>query len=366
VLSDVNGDQTTDILAMSVPNGASAIANDGIDLFLGKPFNLPDPVGTALPVYRGSLDGVGRLPSEAHIADDILAAITTNTNKQGVSIGLADSQSGQPAFAFPFADARDLRFTDEDGDGIADLALLQSDRVTVLHGGASAGFAGGLKVFSGVDSGGNWIFPDPSATGATPLRFATLPGDPLPAVVGVDLFNGLVIAHLKGGTFQSKSFQLANPFTAVTEVRDLDGDGNNEVFVFYNDSNACNAMAGSFKPGADYPDFPAPTAIPNCTADFFFLADSPPFDGRLDLWIAVPDGHSLEHLSIYRGKADGTFDTQSPIGDSGLFNVNGKKQGFDANWSYIDARDLNGDGIPDLLVDTSNGAAVITADLKIR
>ena len=366
LLSDVNGDQTTDLLALSVPSGSASIANDGMDLLLGKPFMPPDPVGTALPVYRGTLDGVGRLPSTVHIADDLLAAITTNTNKQGVAVGLADSQTGQPAFAFPFADARDVRFTDEDHDGTADLALLQQDRVTILHGAASAGFAGGIKVYSGKDPGGNWIFPDPSATGATPLRFATVPGDPLPVVVGVDLFNGLTIAHLKSDGFHAKTLALDDPLDSVVSVVDLNGDNNNEVFVFADLNGACVAFAGVFAAGADFPTFPAPSTINNCSADFYMLADSPPFDGQLDLWLSVPDSQKVEHWFIYKGHPDGTFDTQSSLTDAGLFHVAGAKQGIDPTWAWLATDDLNGDGIPDLLIDTANGASVAIADVRIR
>jgi hypothetical protein len=368
VLADVNGDQINDVLALSVPAGSSALANDGMDLFLGRTFMAPDQVGVALPVYKGTLDGAGRLPSTAHIADDLLAAITTSNMKQGVSVGVADSQSGQPAFAFPFADARDLRFVDEDRDGYADLMLLQQDRVTILHGGATVPFAGGLKVVSGQDAQGNWIFPDPSATGLTPLRLATLPGDPLPAVVGVDLLNGVVIAHLQSDGFHAKSYMLGNPLETIVQVADLDGDGNNEIVVFWNDMNSgntCNVAIGSFAAGAVDPTISPTTTVNGCAADTFMLADSPPFDGRLDMWLLVPDQKNNPHWIVLRAKPDWSFDATAPPIDPAIFNVAGHAQPFDFNWSWIQSHDVNGDGIDDLLVYTPSGGAVLFADVGI-
>ena len=335
VSGDFTGDGRADV-AMTTGHGFEEAKDHGLFLFaqtaaggLDPPVHLTthathnlDEMGSA----AGDVDGDGR--SDVVVASD-----------KGFDVYLQRGGTLAPAYLIEYYGPQEVHLADVNGDGRLDLVVITLTQVVSLLGRGDGTFEPAREVYP---------------TRLAEIEVADLTGDGLPDVVGFVGKTLYVIGGRGDGTWAPPVAYLADPNDyppgGVT-VGDFNGDGRADVAWSVSGSGTpahvkvfTQTAAGTLAPAVRY----AATAGPVDAADL----DG---DGRTDL-VTVYGGSRVGVLSQ---QADGTLAVQrqftTPYSGSAPYK-NGVTTG-----------DVNGDGLPDLLLaDGNSGLSVLRSTTQLR
>jgi hypothetical protein len=220
--------------------------------------------------------------------------------------------------------------------------LIQSDNAIVQHLSAgtyllSVSAASGAATYRLTTDfvQGNAPF-NPINLGADPTKVvvADLNGDGVPDIVTADLgYNGVTVLLGNGdGTFGPPHTYSVDSARLDVTVADVNGDGKPDLITANFEGDTVSVLLnngdGTFRPAQSFVVGPEPDSV--AVADLNG-------DGNPDLVVGIWGGGSGKTVSVLLGNGDGTF------GPPRTFAVG---QGPSA----VVAADVNGDGIPDLVV----------------
>jgi hypothetical protein len=362
-----------------VPPDGGVIGTGGLSLLLGRPFSLPEPSAGFIHPYHDDVAGMAPLPDPTQVAANAFVSLST-ADHTGLwaAVGRAHPE-GLLTFGLPgnYIEAR-LVFPDPPasppgvgGAPAPTLYLLDAGgpRIIALHG-TDQGFASPPEVLP-IDR-----LPERLA------RVVPVPGSALPYLVWMsDLFadpSTYTVAVAANGRYVAHDVMLPDPHVepAHVQVVDLDGDGLEELFLGTTDQRTSGLFAVFFTGRLD-----ASSPQPQLTraadlrlddssyAPFFGKAPpssaTPPADDRRDLFLAAIDS---KNVILLRARPDGTFDTDNAERNPALFRP-GPGEAPAPLAIEVDGystRDLDGDGVLDLLFETPGGAVVALADVERR
>jgi hypothetical protein len=261
--------------------------------------------------------------------DGTLDLVTANKNSATVSVLLGHGDGTfRPAVNYAVGGtAVSVTVGDFQGDGVADLAVANDGNIIGQHIGVSVLLGHGDGTFGAAVSYPAGSYPNDVAVG-------DFNGDGVPDLAVTNFAtNGPVDALLGNG---DGSFQPAVSYAAGFEpltlaVGDFNGDGHTDLAVAnYSGPDTVSVLLGngdgSFQPAASYPA----GTLPNSVAVGDFNGD-----GVADLVVA--NDASPGTVSVLLGKGDGSFPVV-PRYHTGT------------NPESVAVGDFNGDGIPDLAV----------------
>ena len=337
---DLNGDGKADLVVAnnSAPGAAGPGGTGSLTVFLGK------GDGSFQPGVVYMLDLLG--PLSVAIADlngdgvsDLIAPTTDQVTIPGpgtvtVLLGSGDGTFKNPqTYVTDHAGDFSTAYTtagDFDGDGHMDIAISSSaeNTVTVLLGKGDGSFRS-QSTFG---------------TGNAPL--SVVPGDfngdgQLDLVTPNSTDNSASVLLGNGdGTFQAQGvFSVGSDPTAVA-TGDFNGDGKADLVtadVYTGASVLMGDGDGTFQ-----------QSVPYSTGGFSFAIAVADFNGdkKADLATANADTNTI---SVLLGNGDGTFQTNMDYPGCGPFDIEG----------ILVAADFNGDGAPDLVVESGGAVCLL-------
>jgi hypothetical protein len=249
---------------------------------------------------------------------------TPGTSPGSVSVSLSSTAGYGPPQYYNLNTAPTSIVTgDLNGDGKADVAVVDSQGVSVLFN----------------DGSGTLLAPVSFATGTVPswVALGDLNGDGKAdlAVANQGAYDGsvwsggdvAVLLNMGGGTFIAASYPAGVSPTAVT-MADLNGDGKPDLAVASGTgvSVLLNNGGGTFAAPASYGSGTNPLSV--AAADLNG-------DGKIDLAVGSRAGSASVLLNV----GNGTFAAAVNYGFTSMYNVAGP----------VVIGDLNGDGRPDLV-----------------
>jgi hypothetical protein len=386
VVGDVNGDLTNDVIA---------IADTGASILKGEAFGLPRDAPTVIGAYHGRLiDMAGSPPESAIIAKDLLA-----TMGLGGSFGFNVGQSNGGDLTFGLKDPdnfiEDLRYVDENGDGLQDIALAVN--------GNSANEAGEIVLLARSSGGFDPVRKEirfASGTGAGGVRFVTIGNDSQPSIVWVvDQLNDastptndpcptgaacVYVARRSGndwtiskaigprglffdptGQITAADFLASNPGTEALQgdflFDDVDGDGALELVGIGRGSDGVPHLVSASLPATGTPQVSDLGALPTAASRFYIV---PQPNGQRSLFVTVAASMSggddtVQMTPFVMGK----LDTMHTVTDPVLF-PNDPATKLDPGSLALGHMDLNGDGIEDLVFLGPDGVRAAIADVE--
>ena len=350
IATDVNGDGKPDLITANVGDNTVSVL-----------LNTTAP-GAATPSFAtqhtfGTGDEPGALAAADLNGDGKPDLMVANINDNTVSVLLNTMPA--PATTFDgnsFAAHQDfgtgntpqsVTVADVNGDGWPDLisANANSDTVSVLRNTTAPGAA--TPSFSTQQTFSTGDGPDTVVA-------ADLNGDGLPDLVTANARDNTVSVLLNttapGATTLSftafQDFATGNTPRSVT-VADVNGDGNPDLIVANFIDDTVSVLLNTTAPGATTPSFAA-------------HQDFATGSGPLSVTVADVNGDGLPDL-IVENFLDNTvsvlLNTTAPGGVTSSFSTQ-QTFGTGNGPFYVTAADLNGDGLPDLIVANAHGGTV--------
>lgn len=276
-----------------------------------------------------------------------------------VAFGLGDGRFALPrTFSAPTADSLSMTAADFDGDGLADLAIVDASptegRIRILRGRKNHGFSAPESLISG-------FVPTPVIPFGTHGKANGFVVTDLPQ-------SGLASSSRAGHTAEVFSTRaLAPPYSpsstvtgipdAAIAVGDLKGDGSNEMIAVTDSNILVYSLEGKIqhRPIQIVKVQPAPNrSAPPQRA----ILEDLNGDGKPDLIVGNPYDRSLQ---IYLNNSSATISFAAPV------TVSWCPKGFPPLvWKVLinlsmelASADMNGDGKPDLVVNGQCGLNVL-------
>jgi hypothetical protein len=374
-VGDLNGDGIPDlVVADTLANTVSVLLGNGEGTFQAPrafpvgAFRTPNPLGAELhlPTFRRAV----ALADLNH--DGKLDVVVTNYDSGDVSVllgrgdGTFEPQRRYDATSAPF----DVAVGDLNGDGVPDIVVVSSDQsgtatVAVLLGRGDGTFAPemtfGVKVPGDIPFNSVRI-ADFNHDGKADLVLSGTGADKVTLFLG----NG-------DGTFRPGTDFPSSRLGTGLAVADVNGDGQLDIVAAGLDPSSVSVLLGRgdgtftdlLNPNTGLPGFLAsqsPVAV--AVADVGSLLTQP--DGSVAL--GPPDGHPDLIVA-----ASGGFISLPPVGPPGVFLLPGLLDGQGQFAGFgpplllaaadgptdVAVADVNGDGVPDVVMVDRNGVRVI-------
>ena len=351
ILTDFDGDGKMDVVVgagnpdLLTGTALAVLLGRGDETFAGPPVSAvpgipaPDALFTALSSGYFNHDGIPDLVSSDNLGDiDFLQGAGDGSFRPVFEYGvLADGQVPSGIVTADF-----------NHDGKLDFAVVRSAYI-------SSG-AGYVDIFLG-NGDGTFRSPlkTPAPLGAFALTAADFNGDGIVDLAVLVSQEGTAPADSVAvwlgngdGTFHSSASYPAGPFAHAIAASDLNGDGRLDLVITnagtYSNQNRDGNIELLFGKGDG--TFASAPAIPltggNVRGPYGLAVADFNADGKPDLAITLSDYSNYEGgLVILLGRGDGTFQPPIPCSFSAVGVLTG---------------DLNGDGIPDLIV-TGSGTS---------
>jgi hypothetical protein len=359
-VGDWNGDLGPDLAIV----GATA-SGGGLLLLFGRPVEPPDP-GAAVFLRAPGVDLAAawrqRADDPQQLADRLMISVAV-----GTAFGVAASDlthDGVVRFGLAASPSLDVRFV---GDRL--FALVDDIDEQVVPAGPTqlVGFGGfGQSTF---EIGRDAIRSGPLGDPRLPPQLHAFGADPRPSVIAVEQQELLVERALPSGFVESRTALPVAPSSLL--FQDLDGDGVDELVLLASNSadHSCQLLIARFD-DPSHPTVSAATQLGACTATsgdnpipgLALFADLEPADGRLDLvYFTTGTGPQVDQVTLVRQAPDGSFPGPPEIlPPPFLSDATGAIQASpDTRW--VATRDLDGDGLPDLLLVSPTGVQVAFA-----
>jgi hypothetical protein len=317
-VGDFNGDGVPDVVSVS------NFSNDGAaDVLLGNGDGTFHSAGAFAvgpfpsSVAVGDFNGDGTLDfvtADREVAAGCVSVVLGNGDgsfRVGVSTNIGGTGIPEGAAVGDF-----------NGDGVADMAVVDTNSAVVLLGNGDATFQAPVAY--------------PAGAVPTSIAVADVNGDGIPDLIvgdsGTYPYTNGGVAVLLGngdGTFQPPIVTLLNNSTQLVAVTDVTGNGKLDLVVNFGQSSTAAVLLGNGD-GTFQAPIPAP---PGSGLSSLQVVDVNG-DGKPDLiTFNTFDGS----VNVFLGNGDGTFQ-------------NGLRTDVGQYPTAVAVTDLNGDGIPDLVV----------------
>jgi uncharacterized protein (TIGR03437 family) len=339
-IADINDDGIPDI-ATGLGNSA-VIAGDTISVLFGSGgAKFSGPPVSLVPGLPGANDGFSALAAGDFNGDGMPDLAVADSSGNFSALKGAGDGTFSPSFTYTESNSvfTALAVADFNRDGILDIAGARSgpspQTIDILLGKGDGTFQ---KLQTPAPSGAYGLaVGDFNGDGkpdlALMLSSLALPGNPGPDAVEILLGNG-------DGSFSQGTTYLAGPGATSIVAGDFSGDGSLDLIVANQGSFGDNFLNGNLMLfiGRGDGTFAAPSITtlgsPNHIAPLYLAATDFNRDGKLDL--AVSFQRNWPGLAIMLGTGGGAF--QPPVLYAGV-------------GGQVLIGDLNGDGIPDLVID---------------
>jgi hypothetical protein len=334
---DINGDSIPDV----------ALLGGAMGVELGRYLTTPLSV-TPLPqpVTGTTIGDIAFAPSPSEVAAQLAVLVNDQSGAQAIASTTADV-NGQLEFGYPGAPTVDPALADFNGDGKPDLAMMGVGQ----DGGHVRVYSAGLPF-----DVSNTVFPFRSVEFGTAPEFWPVDAQQPPWIAGVTA-KASVVGKWNGHSYDVVTIPWSfNVTQAYQRVIDLDGDGRLEM-VQLGLAEGIKVIRVLHIDATGAPQaFDSP---PHPPVGVWILVDLPPFDGRLDLveYSGLP---MQTHYFVQR--SDFTFEERN---DRTLTVLDEQGKPFDVVTSLASGQgwrttaDFNGDGLADLLIVGTDGAAHI-------
>lgn len=333
-LADVNNDHLPDILVVDSSGTVRVFLNSGAGSFRSA---------TSVPVGAGPV----AVTTGDFNHDNFPDIAVINADDSTVSVRLGDGSGGFSGGSDFDVDSSALGLVAADfsGDGVDDLAVLGDSSVFLFKSNGDGTFT--PFDTASVDTGttGDYAIAQGKFDSSGFVDLAISSGDFASVVVLLGDGHG--------------SFQTAGPFGVGSEpegivVADLNGDGKQDIaavdsgeFADFNVSLLYGNGDGTFQGDVRTTAFDSSVAI--TAADF----DS---DGTIDLAVTANENSSTPGIAILC--QPGTFCSPSGATFDGGFVLLNQGLGLGSGQQAIQAGDINGDGLPDLIALSEDGASI--------
>jgi hypothetical protein len=344
---DVNGDGKPDlIVANGNDNTVSVLLNTTVPGAPIPSFAAPQTFATGagpFSVTAADVNGDGKPDLTVANVNTSTVSVLLNTTVPGATTPSFAAQQTFATGANPFS----VIAADVNGDGMPDLivANFNASTVSVLLNTTVPGAS--TPSFSA---------QQPSATGSLPrsVTAADVNGDGMPDLI-VANYNANTVSVLLNTTAPgaaTPSFAAQQTFATGTNpnsvtAADVNGDGKPDLIVGNSGANTVSVLLNTTAPGATSPSFAAQQTFITGVGPFSVTAADVNGDGKPDLIIANVNANTVSVLlnTTAPGAATPSFAAQQAFATGTYPNS-------------VTAADVNGDGKPDLIVSNQNTSTV--------